>query len=86
MRAVLCRSYGPPESLTVETLPDPVPGPGEVLVDVTCIGLNFFDTLIIQNRYQVKPALPFSPGAEFAGVVAALGEAGFEASLANYHD
>jgi len=74
MRAVLCRSYGPPESLTVETLPDPAPGPGEVLVDVTCIGLNFFDTLIIQNRYQVKPALPFSPGAEFAGVVAARGD------------
>jgi NADPH:quinone reductase len=80
MRAVLCRAFGPPESLTVEDLPDPTPGPGTVLVDVACTALNFFDTLIIQNRYQVRPELPFSPGAEFAGRVAALGEGvqGFE--------
>ncbi|WP_406854750.1 NADPH:quinone oxidoreductase family protein [Alsobacter sp. KACC 23698] len=74
MRTVLCRAFGPPESLTVEDLPDPTPGPGTVLVDVACTALNFFDTLIIQNRYQVRPELPFSPGAEFAGRVAALGE------------
>ncbi|PSC07004.1 NADPH:quinone oxidoreductase [Alsobacter soli] len=74
MRAVLCRAFGPPESLVIEELPDPAPGPGEVVVDVACTALNFFDTLIIQNRYQVKPELPFSPGAEFAGRVAALGD------------
>ncbi|GGH30083.1 oxidoreductase [Alsobacter metallidurans] len=74
MRAVLCRAFGPPESLVVEELPDPKPGPGQVVVDVACAALNFFDTLIIQNRYQVKPELPFSPGAEFAGRISALGE------------
>ena len=74
MRAVLCRAFGPPESLVVEDLPDPAPGPGQVVVDVAFTALNFFDTLIIQNRYQVKPELPFSPGAEFAGRVAQLGE------------
>lgn len=74
MKAVLCKAYGPPESMVVEDLPDPVPGAGEVLVRVRAVGLNFFDNLIIRNMYQVKPALPFSPGAEYAGTVAALGE------------
>lgn len=73
MKAVLCKAYGPPESMVVEDLPDPVPGAGEVLVRVRAVGLNFFDNLIIRNMYQVKPALPFSPGAEYAGTVAALG-------------
>ena len=74
MRAVLCREFGPPESLILETLPDPVPGPGEVVVEVACAALNFFDTLIIENRYQFKPRLPFTPGGELAGRVRALGE------------
>jgi NADPH:quinone reductase len=74
MRAVLCREFGPPERLTVETLPDPVPGPGRVVVEVSCAALNFFDTLIIENRYQVKPRLPFSPGAELAGRIVAVGD------------
>lgn len=74
MRAVLCKRHGPPEHLEIVELPDPRPGPGEVVVDVAAIGLNFFDTLIIRDLYQVKPALPFSPGAEFAGHVSALGE------------
>ena len=74
MRAVLCREFGPPETLTVETLPDPVPGPGQVVVDIACAALNFFDTLIIENRYQSKPKLPFSPGAELAGRIAAVGD------------
>jgi NADPH2:quinone reductase len=73
MRAVLCRDYGPPDRLTVETLPDPAPGPGRVVVEVACAALNFFDTLIIENRYQVRPPLPFSPGAEFAGRIVAVG-------------
>ena len=74
MRAVMCKGFGPPESLVVETLPDPTPGKGEVVVDVSFIGLNFFDTLIIQNKYQLKPSLPFSPASEFAGRVSAVGE------------
>jgi NADPH:quinone reductase len=74
VKAVLCVRHGPPEALELADLPDPVPGPGEVVVDVKAAGLNFFDLLIISNRYQVKPALPFSPASEFAGVVSAVGE------------
>lgn len=74
MKAVLCKSFGPPESLVVEEQPDPEPGPGEVLVGITAASLNFFDTLIIENKYQFKPDLPFAPGAEFAGHVLKLGE------------
>ena len=73
MKAVLCVRHGPPEALELAELPDPEPGEGEVLVDVKAIGLNFFDLLIISNRYQVKPPLPFSPGSEFSGVVSDLG-------------
>jgi len=71
---VLCREYGPPESLVVEDVPSPAPGPGEVVVSVKAAGLNFPDVLIIQNKYQIKPPLPFSPGGEVAGVVKAVGE------------
>jgi NADPH2:quinone reductase len=70
----LCVRYGPPEALEIADLPDPKPGPGEALVDVKAAGLNFFDLLIIADRYQVKPKLPFSPAAEFAGVVREVGE------------
>lgn len=73
MRAVLCKAFGPPESLVVEDLPDPQPAEGEAVVDVAVAGMNFFDSLIIQNKYQFKPALPFSPGAELAGSVSAVG-------------
>ncbi len=73
MRAVLCKEFGPPSSLVVEDIDDPVPGAGEVLVRVEAAGLNFFDTLIIRDMYQVKPPMPFSPGAELAGTVEALG-------------
>ncbi|MDX3808725.1 NADPH:quinone oxidoreductase family protein [Bosea thiooxidans] len=74
MKALLCEHHGPAEELAIRDLPEPVPGPGEVVVAVTAAALNFFDTLIIQNRYQTKPALPFSPSAECAGTVAAIGE------------
>ncbi len=67
MKALLCKALGGPEDLVIEDVPDPVPGPGEALVRVTVAALNFFDTLIIAGRYQVKPELPFSPGAEPAG-------------------
>jgi NADPH2:quinone reductase len=74
VKAVLCERYGPPEALKIAELPDPQPGRGEAVVEVKAAALNFFDTLIIAGRYQVKPALPFSPAAEFAGTVASLGE------------
>lgn len=73
MRAVLCRAPGGPRDLTLEILPEPEPGPGEVVVRVGLAALNFFDTLIIAGRYQHKPPHPFSPGGECAGTVAALG-------------
>jgi len=73
MKAVLCKQYGPPESLVIEELPSPVPGPGEVVVSVKAASVNFPDFLIIQNKYQFKPPLPFSPGSELAGVVKEVG-------------
>jgi NADPH2:quinone reductase len=73
MRAVVCKAFGPPETLVVEDLPSPSPGPGEAVISVKAAGVNFPDLLIIQNRYQFKPALPFSPGSEVAGVVKAVG-------------
>jgi NADPH2:quinone reductase len=74
VKAVLCKSYGPPESLVVEEVPSPVAGPGDVVISVKAASVNFPDVLIIQNKYQVKPPLPFSPGSEVAGVVKAVGE------------
>ncbi len=74
MKAVLCEALGGPETLVVRDLPDPVPGAGEVAVKVAAAALNFFDTLIIQGKYQFRPDLPFSPGAEFSGRVSAVGE------------
>ena len=74
MRAVLCTVHGLPESLTIAEVPDPTPGPGQVVIQVGAAGVNFPDTLIIQNLYQFKPDLPFSPGGEVAGTVGALGE------------
>ncbi|MGH8672854.1 MAG: alcohol dehydrogenase catalytic domain-containing protein, partial [Burkholderiales bacterium] len=74
MRAVLCKQFGPPESLVIEDLPSPRPGPGEVVVSVKAASVNFPDVLIIQNKYQSKPPLPFSPGSELAGVVKEVGE------------
>ena len=74
MKALLCESHGPAASLVVRDLPVPAPGPGEVRIAVTAAALNFFDTLVIEGRYQERPPLPFSPSAECAGVVAALGE------------
>ena len=73
MKAVVCRQYGPPDSLVVEELPSPKAGAGEVVVAVKAASVNFPDVLIIQNKYQFKPPLPFSPGSEFAGVVKEVG-------------
>ena len=74
MKAILCKSYGPPESLVFEDVPSPVPGPGEAVVSVKAASVNFPDVLIIENKYQVKPPLPFSPGSELAGVVKSVGD------------
>jgi len=80
MKAVLCKTFGPPESLVVEEIPSPVPGPGEAVISVKAASVNFPDVLIIQNKYQFKPTLPFSPGSEVAGIVKAVGDgvAGFK--------
>jgi NADPH2:quinone reductase len=74
MKAVLCKAYGPPESLVIEEVESPTPGPGEVVISVNAAGVNFPDVLIIENKYQLKPPLPFSPGSEVSGVVKAVGE------------
>jgi NADPH2:quinone reductase len=73
MKAIVCKTWGGPETLALEDLPSPTPGPGEVAVRVQAAGVNFPDVLIIQNRYQLKPPLPFTPGAELAGVVTQVG-------------
>jgi NADPH2:quinone reductase len=73
MKAILCTHFGPPEDLELAELPDPVAGPGEVVVKVAATALNFFDTLIVPGKYQYKPEFPFSPGAEFSGVVESAG-------------
>ena len=73
MKALLCTRLGAPEDLSIETLADPEPGPGEAVVRIAVAALNFFDTLIIAGKYQVKPDLPFSPGGEACGVIEALG-------------
>ncbi|MGE5650507.1 MAG: NADPH:quinone oxidoreductase family protein [Bacillota bacterium] len=74
MKAILCKSWGLPETLVVEDLPDLVPGPGQVVIDVQAAGVNFPDVLIIQGKYQFKPELPFTPGSELAGIVRAVGD------------
>jgi NADPH:quinone reductase len=73
MKALICPSLGPAENLKVEEVDEPAPGKGEALVEVAYAGLNFFDTLIIEGKYQVKAAPPFSPGGEFSGRVVGLG-------------
>jgi NADPH2:quinone reductase len=73
MRAVLARRHGPPETLVVEDLPSLVAGPGQVVVAVHAAAVNFPDTLIIEDKYQIKPELPFSPGGEVAGRIHAVG-------------
>ena len=74
MRAVLSKTVGGPDALVVEEVLDPTPMKGEVVIEVKAVGINFPDTLIIEDRYQFKPQRPFSPGAEIAGVVEAVGE------------
>jgi NADPH:quinone reductase-like Zn-dependent oxidoreductase len=74
MKALLSNAPGGPATLTVEVLPDPVPGPGELLVRVRAAAINYPDVLIIEDKYQFKPPRPFAPGGEIAGEVLGLGE------------
>ncbi|WP_034388712.1 NADPH:quinone oxidoreductase family protein [Deinococcus sp. YIM 77859] len=74
MRALICTAFDQPETLRVQTVPDPTPGPGEVVLDVAAAGVNYPDALMVLGQYQVKPPLPFTPGAEAAGVISAVGE------------
>ncbi|WP_409561518.1 NADPH:quinone oxidoreductase family protein [Hyphomicrobium sp. MC8b] len=73
MKAALCKSLEGPNGLVIETLAEPVPLDGQAIVRVAAVGLNFADTLITRGKYQFKPDLPFSPGAEIAGVVESVG-------------
>ncbi|PKO70953.1 MAG: NADPH:quinone oxidoreductase [Betaproteobacteria bacterium HGW-Betaproteobacteria-14] len=74
MKALLCTAYGSPQMLSVQEVPSPKAGPGQVVIDVKASALNFPDALMVQGLYQVKPPLPFSPGAEVAGLIKEVGE------------
>jgi len=74
MQAWICNELSGPDALTWQDTPTPEPGPGEVRVAIKAASLNFPDLLIVQGKYQMKPPLPFVPGAEFAGVVEAVGD------------
>lgn len=74
MKAVVCKAWGPPESLVIEDRPALQAAAGQVVLRVKAANVKFSDTLIIQNKYQTKPELPFVPGGEVAGVITAVGE------------
>ena len=74
MKALLCTQYGPPEDMELREIPSPVPGRDQVLIAVKACGVNFPDVLMLADKYQFRPTLPFPPGGEVAGVVKALGE------------
>lgn len=73
MKALRCNEYGSPLDLVVEDVPIPIPGPGDVLIDVSAASINYPDVLIVQNKYQVSVPVPFTPGSEFAGRVREIG-------------
>jgi NADPH2:quinone reductase len=73
MKAIVCKSYGPPENLVLEDIEAPVAGPGEAVVEVHAASLNFPDTLQIQGKYQFQPPMPFTPGSEVGGIIKSLG-------------
>jgi len=73
MKAVLCKEFGPVERLVVEDVPSPVAGKGQVVIRVAAAGVNFPDVLLVQGKYQLRPAFPFSPGGEVAGTVKEVG-------------
>lgn len=74
MRKIVCHQFGPPTSLALEEVDAPEPSSGEVALDVRAAGVNYVDALLVAGRYQIKPPLPFTPGSDVAGTVAAMGE------------
>lgn len=74
MKALMCTEIGSLDKLSVQEVPSPRPGPGQVVIDVKASSLNFPDALMVKGMYQVKPPLPFSPGAELAGIVKEVGD------------
>ncbi|AQT83144.1 NADPH:quinone oxidoreductase [Mycolicibacterium litorale] len=74
MRAVVCREYGTVEDLVIDEVPDPAPGPGQVVVKVRAAAVNYPDVLLIAGKYQIKVPPPFTPGSEMAGEVLAVGD------------
>lgn len=73
MKALICEACGPIDTLVIKDIPSPVPGPKQVLIEVQAAAVNFPDALMVQGLYQVKPPLPFTPGAEVAGIVKSVG-------------
>src|ERR1700688_3104467 len=73
MKAILCSQYCGPDDLVLSELPDPVPAANEAVIAIKSAALNFFDLLMIQGKYQIKPPFPFSPAAEVAGVIESVG-------------
>jgi NADPH2:quinone reductase len=73
MKAILCSEYCGPDDLQLQDIEEPVAGDGQVVIAIKAAALNFFDTLMIQGKYQVKPAMPFSPAGEVAGIVESIG-------------
>jgi NADPH2:quinone reductase len=74
MKALVCKQFGPIDALEVVEVPAPVPGPGQVAIDVAAAAVNFPDGLMVQGKYQFKPELPFVPGFEVSGLVHAVGD------------
>ena len=74
MKALVCEAYGSVDDLIYRDMPDPVAGPGEVLVAVKAIGVNFPDGLLVEGKYQARPKCPFAPGSEISGDVISLGQ------------
>ena len=74
MKAMLCEKFGPPKDLVLKEVADLIPLAGQVRIATEACGVNFPDTLIIENKYQFKPDLPFAPGGEVTGIVDAVGD------------
>ena len=77
MKAVVCREYGPPETLQIDEIADPTPQPGQAVVRVRAASVNFPDVLMLSGAYQVRLPPPFTPGSEFAGEVLDAGDSGY---------
>ena len=86
MRTVICRAFDQPETLTVETVADPVAEAGHVVIAVHAAGVNFPDALMVMGQYQVRPPLPFTPGGEAAGVIIEVGSGFSSAAMLDLNE